>query len=300
MRVLHLDGGREMRGGQWQVVYLIEELRRREYSVELLCPEQSPLFVECRTRGISAEGLSLRALRNASSRFDLVHAHDSRSHTLAAVASRRPFVVSRRVAFPVKRNPLSRWKYSRAGHYLAISGFVRQTLVDARVPEAKISVVTDATPLAPNTARPEHFRLLAIDFDDPRKGTNLAREAAQLAGLTLALTRNLETDMPDASAFLYLTHSEGLGSAILMAMAHGVPVIASRVGGIPEIVIDGETGLLVENHPAEVAAAITRVQGDPLFAARLGRNARRTIEAGFTPRHMADKTIRVYEQVLKC
>ncbi len=65
--------------------------------------------------------------------------------------------------------------------------------------------------------------------------------------------------------FVYITRSEGLGSAILLAMSAGVPVVASNIGGIPEIVVDGESGLLVENDAAQIAAAILRLKQDREF-----------------------------------
>ena len=62
--------------------------------------------------------------RHVQEHADIVHAHDARAHTLAAIAARAPFVVSRRVAFPVKRSLLSQWKYRQAKRYLAVSQFV--------------------------------------------------------------------------------------------------------------------------------------------------------------------------------
>jgi glycosyltransferase involved in cell wall biosynthesis len=65
--------------------------------------------------------------------------------------------------------------------------------------------------------------------------------------------------------------TEGLGVVLLEAMSYRKPVIATRVGGIPDIVIDGQTGLLVEEKdPAGLAQAIRRVLDDPELAVRLG------------------------------
>ncbi len=70
--------------------------------------------------------------------------------------------------------------------------------------------------------------------------------------------------------FLYITHKEGLGSAALLAMASGVPVVASRVGGLPEIVDDGGTGFFVENHPEAIAARMRLLAEDGGRAAGWG------------------------------
>src|SRR5262249_35171513 len=95
---------------------------------------------------------------------------------------------------------------------------------------------------------------------------------------------------------VYLTRSEGLGSGILLGMAYGVPVIASRVGGIPEMIEDGVNGILVENDARAVAAAIARACSG--IGPALGRAARATVAARFTEDHMVDATIAAYERVL--
>jgi len=70
---------------------------------------------------------------------------------------------------------------------------------------------------------------------------------------------------------------DGLPSTVLEALASGRPVIATRVGGIPEVVTEGETGLLVpEKDPAAMARAIEHLRGDPAARRRLGAEARRT------------------------
>ena len=110
---------------------------------------------------------------------------------------------------------------------------------------------------------------------DPMKGDDLVRQAAALAGFQVQFSDNLERDLPSAGLLIYITRSEGLGSAALMAMAYGVPVVASRVGGLPEIVIDGETGILTSNEPEAIGDAVIRA-----LALRevLGANARRVVE----------------------
>ncbi len=62
----------------------------------------------------------------------------------------------------------------------------------------------------------------------------LAEESAALAGITLVQSENLERDLPNARAMIYLSQAEGLGSGILLAMAHGVAVITGNVNGIPD------------------------------------------------------------------
>ncbi len=81
---------------------------------------------------------------------------------------------------------------------------------------------------------------------------------------------------------------EGMPLVILEAMAEGIPVAASRVSGIPEVVVDGETGWLVpQEDPPALAAALSAALADPMEAARRGRAGRGRLDAGFTPVHIA-------------
>src|SRR5687768_1198293 len=143
MRILHLDAGREMRGGQWQVLRLIEGLAAAGIESTLLAREGAPLYVAARKRGWRVEPLSLTRVIMMSRRHDLIHAHDARTHTAGAIVRGVPLVVSRRVAFPVG----SRWKYGRAKRYIAVSEFVKSVLIKGGVDESRISVVYDGVPV---------------------------------------------------------------------------------------------------------------------------------------------------------
>ena len=101
----------------------------------LLTPADGPLMAAAKACGIAVGAPHDAVARgNGSSDFDLVHAHDARSHTWAAALSSVPLVVSRRVGFPVGQTFLSRWKYGRASRYLAVSEHVKRTLVEAEIP----------------------------------------------------------------------------------------------------------------------------------------------------------------------
>jgi glycosyltransferase involved in cell wall biosynthesis len=306
MRVLHLDAGKEMRGGQWQVLRLIEGLAAAGVESTLLARRGAPLFEAARKQGWHVEGLGLaRAVMMARKR-DLLHAHDARSHTLGALAGGAPLVVSRRVSFavggagPRPGRLASQWKYGRAARYIAVSEFVKSVLRQGGVPEGKISVVYDGVPLLALAGQVEDlpYVLAPANADDPQKGAPLAMEAAQLAGVNLQFSSDLERDLRHASLLVYVTHSEGLGSGVLLAMSAAVPVVASRVGGLPEVIRHGENGMLVDNRPEAIAAAIRQVLDNPGLARSIGSAARQTIIERFTVDHMVRRTIEVYRQVL--
>jgi len=102
-----------------------------------------------------------------------------------------------------------------------------------------------------------------------------------------------------ADVMVMPSRQEGLGVAALEAMAVGLPVIASRVGGLPEAVQDGETGLLVPTgDPAALAAAIGRLAADPMLARRLGAQGATRVRTRFTMAGMADATLAIYRHLV--
>ncbi len=297
MHVLHLDSGKTMRGGQWQTLYLMVGQKTIGWDPLLLAPPGSPLYQEVMKRGVAVGPLTLWGVAKQSKNVAITHAHDARSHTIAALAARGPFVVSRRVAFPLRTGWLSRWKYSKPRRFLAISAYVARQLRDYGIPEERIGIVYDGVPVEPSSGA--HGSSLVVPaWADPRKCAALGAEAARLAGVPLVVSDNLQQDLSSARALLYLSEMEGLGSAALLAMSCGVPVIASRVGGLPEIVQQDKTGLLVNNDVREIATAIQRLMSDPRLAERLGENGRKTVRDGFTLAHMALRTVHEYKQVL--
>jgi glycosyltransferase involved in cell wall biosynthesis len=300
MRILHLDAGREMRGGQWQVLRLIEGLEAAGVESTLLARRGAPLFEAARKQGWHVERLGLMRTLMLARRHDLMHAHDARGHALGAIAPGAPFVVSRRVAFAVGTQLASKWKYGRAARYIAVSEFVKSVLIEGGVPGEKISVVYDGVPVLEVTGQVRDLphALAPANSGDPQKGAQLARKAAQLAGVDLQFSPDLERDLHHAAIFVYVTHSEGLGSAVLLAMSAAVPVVASRVGGLSEVIRHGENGMLVDNQPEAIAAAIRQVLDDPALARSIGSAARQTVIDGFTVDRMVRRTIEVYRQVL--
>ncbi|HYY88906.1 MAG TPA: glycosyltransferase, partial [Chloroflexota bacterium] len=94
--------------------------------------------------------------------------------------------------------------------------------------------------------------------------------------------------------------SELLGLAVLEAMASGTPVVASRLGGLPEVVEDGTTGFLVP--PGDTAALrdrLDQVLRDPGLARRLGRRGRELVCERFTWRAVAERCLDAYAEVAR-
>jgi glycosyltransferase involved in cell wall biosynthesis len=92
--------------------------------------------------------------------------------------------------------------------------------------------------------------------------------------------------------------TEGLGAVLVEALSFSTPVVASNVGGIPDVIRDGETGLLVpEKDPPALAAAITRLLRDRDLASRLAKQGLSHAQDGFDWRRIAMQVMRVYQEV---
>jgi glycosyltransferase involved in cell wall biosynthesis len=102
-----------------------------------------------------------------------------------------------------------------------------------------------------------------------------------------------------ADAFVLPARREGLGVSALEAMAAGRAVVASRVGGLADAVVDGVTGLLVPPEDAALlAAALERVALDPGLRARLGAAGPERVRQGFLPEQMVASYERIYREIL--
>jgi glycosyltransferase involved in cell wall biosynthesis len=140
-------------------------------------------------------------------------------------------------------------------------------------------------------------------------GDGPCRESLKALGEKLGITDAVEFlgEVDDLTlfysaldAFLFPSTTEGLGSALLLAMAHGVPSVAFAGGSAKEIIENKHNGLLAETtDPEALAAATVHLLGDPDLAQQLSAKARETIEQKFTVNHMVENTLRVYHQAVK-
>jgi len=145
---------------------------------------------------------------------------------------------------------------------------------------------------------PRRLGLRYVLCGEGGEGAALARAAAPLDGAVRFA--GFRDDMPAclAAADIAVLPSlqEGLGVAALEAMGAGLPVVASRVGGLAEVVADEETGLLVPPGDAPaLAAALARLARDPDLRGRLGAAGRARVLARYTSSRMAEGTLACYE-----
>src|SRR5687767_4036990 len=347
LRVLHLDSGREWRGGQRQVYLLARGQREQGHEPLVIAAPDAPLIRRLRSAGIAAASVRMRgdwdlaAARRVRAvlrtwNADLVHAHDARAHAiaLAALLGRRtlPLVVTRRVPFV----PRGRIKYGRrVSRFIAISSAVRDALVAGGVDPERIDLVYSGVP-QPAVARPRDWRtecrwpgdavvcgivgamtaekgvatLAEIGKhlpDATRNRVRLVLLGGQSAGtqpvgaleaFRAGFVDEIHAAMAGLDVLLHPSSAEGLGTAVIDAMALGVPPIAFRVGGLPELIVDGHSGLLVPpgNIAGFAAATDSLVRDDARRRLLASNGPARAAEFGVD--RMVRGTVAVYGSVL--
>jgi len=114
------------------------------------------------------------------------------------------------------------------------------------------------------------------------------------------LSLDVRKILPFTGIFVLSSLWEGMPNAVLEAMAAAKPVVATRVGGVPELVVDGETGILVPPEDTEaLARAIIALLQDPLRGLSMGETGRERVQAHFSMAAMVTKTDNLYQELLK-
>jgi glycosyltransferase involved in cell wall biosynthesis len=178
--------------------------------------------------------------------------------------------------------------------------------VPARIGEvARLFDVKGQRELLHALARLPEVRLVLAGRDLEQGGAfqdELERESERL-GIRERVEFGFHEDVPALLETLDVvalpSWTEGLPLVLLEAMARGRPVVATPVGGTPELVTDGETGLLVPpRDPEALAAALRRVLDDPELARRLGEAARARVADRFTAAEQERRILALYDDVV--
>jgi len=314
------------------VLWLTEGLLRLGHEVLLLAP-QGELARRARAGGVPIRTLPspgpwnpmavrelVRTIR--SWRPDLVHLHTSHAHNLGMLAKgfcrRTRYVVSRRVALPVRKGP----KYGDwVARFIAVSQAVRRMLISGRIPPERISVVYSGVPVGRLAAAPPDGDLLreiwgsedrvlagnasalTKEKDHPTLLRAFEWAVRRYSGLRLIIAGDgplrgslmqLKDDLglgdkvrflgfrdgtwrmlKVLDVFVVSSKEEGLGVSLIEAMACGLPVVATGVGGIPEVVLDGETGILVPlEDPKALGEALVLLSSDRTLRKEMGKRAK--------------------------
>jgi sugar transferase (PEP-CTERM/EpsH1 system associated) len=170
-------------------------------------------------------------------------------------------------------------------------------LVARLSPEKDVGTLIQAVKHVTDTLGPQHGFMLDI------AGDGRIRPQLETMSESLGLSQTIRflgerNDIPqrlaNASMFVLPSITEGISLTLLEAMARGLPVVATRVGGNPEVVVHGKTGLLVPaQSPQELAAAISRLYQDSSMGKNMGLLGRQRVEKQFS----IHKMIQQYEQM---
>ena len=236
--------------------------------------------------------LTGRMAHLAVANSEAVGEHAVRSQGLPAVKVR------------VVRNGLDIQAFDRATHHQALGlppgPFVVTVANPNRFKASGLLVLVEAAAAVREQMPEVRFVLVG---DGPCRPTIL--EAVRVRGLAERfICLGARTDVPAILArcevMVLPSLQEGLPNAVLEAMAAGKAVVASRVGGIQEVVLDGETGLLVPaGDSAALASAISSLLADPARAARMGQAGRARVQARFGLDRMVRETEALYDELLE-
>jgi glycosyltransferase involved in cell wall biosynthesis len=243
-------------------------------------------------------------LRRAARDADLVHTHWLASALIARFA-RRPFVVTLHgtgSAGPLSDLSLAahapwlvRFLLRPARSVICVSSSLTETMRSIGVEQARWIPNGVELPHPPRRDARGRFVLYAGRLS-PEKGIAELVEATRSLPLVVAGDGPLRSLVPDTLGFVpnhelarlydqaavvvFPSRREGLPVALLEAMAHACPIVATDVGGIPQLIEHGQTGLLVPpRDPNALRTAIERLLAEPALARRLGQAARTTVSS---------------------
>jgi glycosyltransferase involved in cell wall biosynthesis len=361
IRVLHISSHKTWRGGEQQATYLLHELRKQECSQWVLCSKGNAMETYCEENGVPyytyKKGF-INNFINQKNLFDivdkhhiqLIHCHDSHSHTLAFISGifglGIPVIVSRRVDFEISKSWFSKKKYNAKSivRFICVSEKIKEILSkdviktdiikvvhsgidlskfdgkknqgilreEYNIPE-NVKIIGNVAALAPHkdyftfvdTAekiieKNKDVRFLIIGKGElENEIKTYIRSKSLLNYITLTGFRNDIPDiLPELDLFLFTSKTEGLGTSILDALGCNVPVVATNAGGIPEIIIHEQSGLLADIGNAEkLAENALRVLEDDELRKNLVEGGNKKVQE-FTIENTSLQTLDIYKKVI--
>jgi glycosyltransferase involved in cell wall biosynthesis len=241
---LIVDLETEWRGGQSQILLLLRGLYERGHAAELIAVRGSPLAKRARTANIYVHSVPQSAARLraaikirsalADGRIEVVHVNEPHALTaawLAGAGRRVPLVNSRRVAYPLGKNWLSRARYLSAARILAVSEFVKKSIVGSGIPADRITVIYEGVKVhrAPSAAQrsqarkrwgvgEEEILFGCVGYLLPEKGQEFAvRAMVEVRAKSPQARLLLAGDGPCRGQLERLTRELGVADAVIFA-----------------------------------------------------------------------------------
>ncbi len=358
LNILHIDLGKQWRGGQHQVLILLKYLRKICNNF-IACFKSSPLYFKIKNLNIPIVELQsqkwkrisdLNKLKHLikSQNVQIIHTHCAKSLTIGAILKKfNPKVFhihTRRVDFDIKSNIFSKWRYIKGiDKIIAISSAVKNVLIKNGVPEEKITLI-------PSAIDTEEYENLKIN--DIKKEFNLKENSIIIVSVgnyvdhkghiyLVESVPHILNNFPDtyvfivgegperknleslisklylrkhvfltgfredplsfiAQADLYVQPSkyEGLGTSLLDAMALGKPCVATKTGGIVDIIEDGFNGILAQPQDCvDLAFKIIQILENDKLRKQIAFNAKNFIKQKFDIKIISKKIYSLYKQI---
>ncbi|MBU0512919.1 MAG: glycosyltransferase [Chloroflexi bacterium] len=214
--------------------------------------------------------------------------------TREGISDQQIETISNGILEPERRIPPTRPK-----DWLAPEGYVSVVCVGRLSPEKGQDLLLQA--LA--KLKKQNMQVYTVFIGDGPQRDQLSTDVVRLDLQNRVSFLGIRSDVYDwlfnADIFVLPSDWEGVSLAILEAMAASLPVVATAVGGTPEVVLDGVTGLLVPpRDPDALAKAILRLLGDPGLRLRMGQAGRERVEKHFAISETVRKTEALYQKLL--
>jgi glycosyltransferase involved in cell wall biosynthesis len=352
MNILHIDTETGFRGGELQVILLMEGLKDKGHKNFLITPKNSLLTKKASSFAEVIFPINPRRIFDVFNIFkicrfidfsqaDVLHLHTSHSLLIGGVAGRikdAPIVFTKRVDFPIK----GRFKYNRlTDKIIAISQAVKDVLIRGGIEEDKITVVHSGidTKKFDGVQKAEH---LFREFNIPKKnlvvgtiahltdhkghiyllqaipkilkeipnclflfvGEGELKESligkARILGIKdRVIFTGFREDIPKILSILDLfvlpSHLEGLCTSLMDALYMQVPIVATTAGGIPEVIDNGRTGLLVPpKDPNALTEAVVKLMKDEDKKTVFAKRGKKKVSEKFTASKMVEGVEKVY------
>ncbi len=360
IRLLHISSPLSWRGGEQQLFYLFEGLKKKGISSKIFCPKNSALsnkltdgekILYKKRSGFDLLAAARLARICKKDNINVIHAHDAHGHTTAVLAASifgntPQIVLSRRVDFPIGKSMFSRFKYNHSKITAIVS--VSNTIQGVIKPQ----ITADHVHLETVHSGVDLSRFQHVEPIDLRSSYNLGAEIRIIANVAalaeqkdyftfletakqiLLVDKNIvfiifgsgpmekeiktyctslklddhvifagfRNDLPavypNINILLFTSKTEGLGTTVLDAFANHIPVISTNAGGIPEMVIHEETGLLAPVGDSKALTQhIIRVLNDQKLGATLANNAYKKLDE-FTVDRLVSKTLIIYQKII--
>lgn len=179
-------------------------------------------------------------------------------------------------------------------------GKLRFLLVGRRQPQKGVDLLLKAILTLKLSGLEDKFEVKLCGSDSPDYDYRSMAKELGVAHLVdfLPFQKDMRHIYQEAQSFLLPSRGEGLSNALLEAMAMGLPVIATRVSGTPDVVTNEKDGLLIPPESSEaLAEAMKRIILDPALRQQLGQNARRRVEDEFSMEHVARQYSGLYSHL---